>query len=246
MPIKLFDTEISLPELLSIITASLIVLGFYNTYSYYFMFGLVITAYLEVSEIIFSFASFYAAMIYMLAIWAVTFLVSRFINTLTSKTQKLWLHIVISIGTIGLFYLSNVIAPRWIGKGAAIAPLEFVIFIIYLACVSVLILFFSNAPNVRLSTKVFVLFVLTILMIHQSNLAKFESITQDKQSSHFVEFKFQGHVLRSANDFLYIGSTKNYLFMWDAFSKKVIVYPSSQIEWLSSKANESLRKQTSD
>lgn len=84
-------------------------------------------------------------------------------------------------------------------------------------------------------TKIVLVSILMIGYIQYRNSLRYNMIAIENKSLVNVEMKSGELLLQTSNDFRYIGSLRNYILFYDSFSKKVMIYPTSNFEWISIK-----------
>lgn len=232
--IKIDFNEIK--EIVPILTIGIVLLGFFNVYHYYSLFGIVITPYLETTEIIFSFSSLFISLIFIFSLLLVVLLFIiiglevRWIKPEGNTSIRMLVTlaiILLPIYAFIYFFGSLMVVEN---------PLDAVV--IHL----ILLIAVLTIGKVARYKIVIIFFVYSICFLAYRNIVDFKKITNELQHSYHVNLKLEDVNLSTSKDFFYIGSTRRYVFFWDSFSKKAMVYPLSDIKWLSVQKNDAHKK----
>jgi len=211
-----------------------IVFGYFNTYNYYNFFSIPIYNYLDVSEIIFSFSSIFSLMYVllfctMIAIFPLAWAGGGNIEQRKNKLKNIFLFIIITfeLGTafVYAFYTSS-------------TP-EILIGLFFLINLLLILFFFARNYSKKRDDIIGVLKYVVCIFIFLSyivtnNFASYRSIITNSPKFE-VEMRLPNKIISSTKDLHYVGATNNYIFFYDVYSKKSMIYPKQNSDWISIK-----------
>lgn len=213
-------------DTLPLVTTLLITLGVFRLISYYDPFGIDITAYLEVSEVLLILFSYFTKIfLYFAGIYCFILLIAKILDVSFINVKK-----ILGLISIAMMVLSASISA-FIGN-VEISNAMYDIALILLA-----IIFIQEYQSNDIVDKQLLIFLSIALFVGLLSSVKIggrseaEKIMSDV-ASYDVRMKFDSTVVTTSNSYFYIGRTKNYLFFYNKKSKFADIVATSSIKEL--------------
>lgn len=228
-----------------LITVLIILLGYLNTYSLYYWFGIPIHNYLDTSEIIFSFSDILPEIASIIIMVAVLFGIEPILYYKVPSTseiksghdplKKLITVMLLAFGFIVLITLYAAILTIYQLLTNFILISVAVLIILLYSSIALYLSYYRlkkyNKPfsfnKLFNSIIIFTIIVFTMVLAFR-NYHRYLLIIDGKPKLELVIDRSFG----SNETNFYIGSTKNYIFFFDSIGQKVEIYPQTEVKFM--------------
>lgn len=214
---RIADTKIDLPSAIPTATIFLILLGAFDIYHYYSLFGINIIPFLEPIELVFSFATLLPTAFYTFVTLILLILIFK---TLRGSLLSYFILLIVYLSVLfismllGLIFNVNAV-DDYLGALLQTA-LMLPIFVIY-------------GPGWRLKPilKASLVFIVVSVYLGGVGTWKGRQILVDRTHRYDVEVTFESSTVYTNDQLFYIGTTKGYIFFWDSGLGQSVMYPLS-------------------
>jgi hypothetical protein len=227
--VKIIESTALFAPLVSVI---LILAGFFNLYNYYNFFGVDITNYVEIGEIVFSFSAIFndilllgVAFLIVVVITAIRESRRKPSTTAPTKVER----IVVAIIRLLLLLGATIVFGLAVTKDGRLSGIELIILFFFGTSFIFLLLLDTSWFGVtgigrHIITGCFVL-VIPMLFVITRNFLRYQSIVNGNPK---YSVELLGEIdVKSDADNVYVGSTKNYHFFYSRSKEECTVYRSS-------------------
>ena len=224
----------------------LIFIGYFNIDSYYNLFGINIYPYLDISEVLFNVLTGVNYFILLGVIIILTFTVpSIFINNsnkikdISEKIEQKKVYKVIYSIVLILFSLVSIFYNTWRLIIDLYETNNWIIFIAIFPLISIFLFYLiikkisisSNWSKATLKNRIEQIITIVIIMCFYSYFIAYSNykLTIINVNPDYIIFDYNNTKLESSESFVFVGSTKNYIFMHDTKSKLNYIYERDEV-----------------
>ncbi len=227
-----------------LIIAFLIACGYIKLYFYYNFFGVMINDYIDMSEILSLFLPNLMRYILLLLLGSAVIIFLLFsrkkiedkVNKNDLKNARKNFNILfytLSILSIVYFFIPYDIYPETIRKNLR-PKYELVYYFLWPLIISFFFIIknIHKYYNIKMSKITIVIIFCLVYILFGSITSAFREISFTKREKYKVSFEYLDKKVTSSKNTLYIGQTKNFLFMKNLKNDKTSVYNRNNIEFL--------------